>query len=109
MPPPGVAPSDAPQPGTPGGGGLPYTDPYAASLAPKGTVPIAVLPPFNKYKEYPTKCVIFSQLTDFERDSTDDEDDENEVPKFALNCNVLNVCFLFNICLLKNLQVLNEF
>jgi hypothetical protein len=86
MPPPGVAPSNALQPGTPGGGGLPYTDPYAASLAPSGTVPIAVFPPFNQYKRYPTKCVIFSELTDFEKESNgEDEDDDYEVSNFVLN------------------------
>ena len=71
MPPPGVAPKDVPQIGTPGGGAHPSTDPYTADMAPDGTVPIAVFPPFAEYKKNPTKCVIFSELTDFEQDPID--------------------------------------
>ncbi len=66
MPPPGKAPQGFPQPGQPGGGALPETNPYIANMAPDGTVPIAILPPFEKQPLYPTKCVIYSQLTDFE-------------------------------------------
>ena len=68
LPPPGVAPKDVPQVGEPGGGAPPETDPYTANMAPEGTVPIAVFPPFEEYKKYPTKCVIFSELTDFEKE-----------------------------------------
>ena len=71
MPPPGVAPKDVPQIGYPGGGAHPSTDPYTAAMAPDGTVPIAVFPPFAEYKKNPTKCVIFSELTDFEQDPID--------------------------------------
>ncbi len=70
-----MAPSNAPQPGSLRGGNMPYMDPYASSLAPKGTVPVAVFPPFNQYKRHPTKCVIFSQMTDFERDFNDNDDE----------------------------------
>jgi hypothetical protein len=35
-------------------------------MAPEDTVPIAIFPPFVRSPDYPTKCVIFSQLTDFE-------------------------------------------
>ncbi len=66
MPPPGKAPQGFPQPGQPGGGALPETNPYIANMAPDGTVPIAIFPPFEKNPLYPTKCVIYSQLTDFE-------------------------------------------
>jgi hypothetical protein len=71
MPPPGVAPPDVPQVGYPGGGAHPSTDPYTAAMAPDGTVPIAVFPPFAEYKKTPTKCVVFSELTDFEQDPID--------------------------------------
>jgi len=66
MPPPGKAPPGFPQPGQAGGGALPETNPYIANMAPDGTVPIAIFPPFEKNPIYPTKCVIYSQLTDFE-------------------------------------------
>jgi len=66
MPPPGKAPPNSPQPGYPGGGARPEDNPYIAAMAPEGTVPIAILPPFNRSPDYPTRCVIFSQLTDFE-------------------------------------------
>jgi hypothetical protein len=67
MPPPGQAPADAPQPGQPGGGARPETNPYIAAMAPEGTVPVAVYPPFNNYNmKYPTECVLFSELEDFE-------------------------------------------
>lgn len=67
MPPLGVAPNDVPQFGQPDGGAPPETDPYTASMAPEGTVPVAVFPPFSEYKKYPTKCVVFSELTDYEK------------------------------------------
>ena len=66
MPPPGKAPVGYPQPGEPGGGALPETNPYVANMAPYGTVPIAIYPPFEKEPVYPTRCVIYSQLNDFE-------------------------------------------
>jgi hypothetical protein len=78
MPPPGYAPRDAPQPGTPEGGGLPSSDQEAADLAPKGTVAIAVFPPFSEYKRNPTKCVIFSELTDFENEAISEEDYDDD-------------------------------
>jgi hypothetical protein len=79
VPPLGMAPYNAPQPGSRGGGALPDTDPYAKSLAPPGTVPVAVYPPFSEYKRYPTKCVIFSQRTDFEKYFNNTEDYDYEV------------------------------
>ena len=66
MPPPGKAPVGYPQPGEPGGGALPETNPYVANMAPYGTVPIAIYPPFEKEPVYPTRCVIYSQLNDIE-------------------------------------------
>jgi hypothetical protein len=66
MPPPGQAPSNFPQPGQPGGGARPETNPYIAAMAPEGTVPVAIYPPFKKNPRYPTQCVIFSELEDFE-------------------------------------------
>jgi hypothetical protein len=62
-PPPGIAPPDVPQPGQPGGGDPPSTNPQAAALAPPGTVPVAVFPPFIKPRTFPSMCVIFSELT----------------------------------------------
>ena len=70
MPPPGVAPKDVPQFGQPGGGAPPQMDPYTAAMAPEDTVPVAVFPPFSEYKKHPTKCVVFSELTDFETNDT---------------------------------------
>ena len=67
MPPAGFAPKDQPQPGQQGGGARPETDPYTANMAPEDTVPVAVFPPFNEYKKHPTNCVIFSELTDYEK------------------------------------------
>ena len=69
MPPLGVAPKDVPQFGQPGGGAPPETDPYTAAMAPEDTVPVAVFPPFSEYKKHPTKCVVFSELTDYEKNS----------------------------------------
>jgi hypothetical protein len=66
MPPLGKAPVGYPQPGERNGGALPETNPYVANMAPSGTVPIAVFPPFEKEPLRPTRCVIYSQLTDFE-------------------------------------------
>ena len=40
--------------------------PYVAAMAPDGTVPIAVFPPFEKQPRYPARCVVFGQLTDYE-------------------------------------------
>ena len=68
MPPPGVAPKDVPQFGQPGGGAPPETDLYTAALAPEDSVPVAIFPPFSEQMTQPTKCVIFSELTDFEKD-----------------------------------------
>ena len=66
-PPPGIAPPDVPQPGQPGGGGPPSSNPEAATLAPPGTVPIAVFPPFASPRTFPAMCVIFSELTPTEQ------------------------------------------
>jgi len=62
-PPPGIAPPDVPQPGQPGGGDPPSANPQAAALAPPGTVPVAVFPPYISPRTYPAICVIFSELT----------------------------------------------
>ena len=62
-PPPGIAPLDVPQPGQPGGGDPPSANPQAAALAPPGTVPVAVFPPFIRPRTFPAMCVIFSELT----------------------------------------------
>jgi len=85
MPPPGVAPNDVPQIGYPGGGAHPSTDPYTAAMAPDGTKAIAVFPPFAEYKKNPTKCVIFSELTDFEQDPIDygDGPKENDLSSYG--------------------------
>ena len=72
MPPPGEAPQKFPQPGQRGGGARPEDNPYIAAMAPEGTVPIAIFPPFEKSPPYPTKCVIYSQLTDFEDEQIND-------------------------------------
>ncbi len=63
LPPPGFAPSEDPQPGQPGGGDPPSANPEAAALAPPGTVPVAVFPPFIRNPINPTLCVTFSELT----------------------------------------------
>ena len=57
-----------PQFGQPGGGAPPETDLYTAALAPEDSVPVAIFPPFSEQMTQPTKCVIFSELTDFEKD-----------------------------------------
>ena len=67
VPPPGVAPSNVPQPGQPGGGDPPRANPTAAALAPPGTVPVAVFPPYTTPRTYPANCVIFSELQDSEK------------------------------------------
>jgi hypothetical protein len=71
MPPPGQAPQKYPQPGQRGGGARPEDNPYIANMAPEGTVPVAIFPPFEKSPLYPKKCVIFSELTDFEEQQQD--------------------------------------
>jgi len=72
-PPPGIAPPDVPQPGQPGGGDPPSTNPQAAALAPPGTVPVAVFPPFIRPRTFPAMCVIFSELTASEQRSNSNE------------------------------------
>jgi len=52
--------------GSPGGGARPEDNHYIAAMAPEDTTPVAIFPPFDRSPDYPTKCVIFSQLTDFE-------------------------------------------
>ena len=65
-PAPGQPPVGVPLVGAPGGGAFPDTDPYIKNMAPEGTVPIAIFPPFEEELRYPTKCVVYSELTDFE-------------------------------------------
>ncbi len=60
---PGIERSDDPQPGQPGGGDPPSANPKAAALAPPGTVPVAVFPPFSTPPSFAALCVIFSELT----------------------------------------------
>ena len=48
------------------GGSKPDTNPRIASLAPDGTVPVAIFPGFEKQPLYPTECVIYSEVSDFE-------------------------------------------
>jgi hypothetical protein len=67
-PPPGVAPSNVPQPGQTGGGDPPSANLLAADLAPPGTVPVAVFPPYTRPRTYPAICVIFSELDDSEKE-----------------------------------------
>ncbi len=62
-PQPGIAPPDVPQPGQPGGGDPPSANAKAAALAPPGTVPVAVFPPFSTPQAFAALCVIFSELT----------------------------------------------
>ena len=64
---PGIAPPNVPQPSQPGGGDPPSANPEAAALAPPGTVPVAVFPPFIRPRTYPAICVIFSELTEYEK------------------------------------------
>ena len=46
-PAPGLTPSSSPQPGTPGGGGLPSANPgNILALVPAGLIPVATFPPF---------------------------------------------------------------
>ena len=47
-------------------------------MAPEGTVPIAIFPPFSEKPRYDTKCVVYSQLTDFE----EEEQDYGNVPQY---------------------------
>lgn len=72
MPPPGKVPPGYPEPGQYGGGAAPETNPYIADMAPDGTVPVAIYPPFEKQPLYPSKCVLFSELTDYEENEIDD-------------------------------------
>ena len=68
VPPPGIAPPGVPQPGEFGGGDPPANNPDAAALAPPGTVPVAVFPPYIRPRTFPAVCVIFSELTKYETD-----------------------------------------
>ena len=62
---PGSAPPNAPQPGTPGGGGLPTNvanNPcFALSLVPAGLTAVAVFPPFETLRTFNATAVIFSE------------------------------------------------
>ena len=63
---PGSAPPNAPQPGTPGGGGLPTnlanpSLPLALSLVPAGLAAVAVFPPFATPRTFNATAVIFSE------------------------------------------------
>ena len=60
---PGIAPTGVSQPGQPGGGIVPSLNVTAATLAPPGTVPVAVFPPFASPRTFPALCVIYSELT----------------------------------------------
>ena len=62
-PPPGLVPSDQPQPGTPGGGGLPSENNpgNVLSLVPQGLTPIATFPPFATCRTVPAVAVIWKE------------------------------------------------
>ena len=68
----GQAPPGQPQPGTPGGGGLPASLPAAAALVPDGLKAVAVFPPFNRPPRVDVIAAIFSEndtiSTDFSSD-----------------------------------------
>jgi hypothetical protein len=85
MPPPGEFPTGYPLPGQPGGGARPETNPYIAAMAPEGTVPIAIYPPFQTKQDYPKKCVIFSELTDFEDQEINDYGNEQQVTNILIS------------------------
>ena len=61
----GQPPFNAPPIGTPGGGAAPSEDKYIANFAPQDSVPIAIYRPIDFMGEE-KKCVLFSELTDFE-------------------------------------------
>ena len=62
-PAPGLVPSSSPQPGTPGGGGLPSANPgNILALVPAGLVPVATFPPFLPAdRVIPAVAVIFRE------------------------------------------------
>ena len=68
----GMAPPGQPQPGTPGGGGLPASLPAAAALVPLGLKAVAVFPPFERPPRVDVIAAIFSENdtipTDFSND-----------------------------------------
>ncbi len=65
LPPPGQAPADQPQPGTPGGGSppIPSSPAQAAllTLIPPGGVPVALFPQFQSPRTVEAVCVLYSQ------------------------------------------------
>ena len=75
-----------------GGGDRPETNEEIANLAPEGTVPVAIYPAFQKQPSYPTKCVIYSQLTDFEDAELNDIGNEQfyQVQVFICTCATLS-------------------
>ena len=89
VPAPGKPPYGEPQVETPGGGHLPSTDPYIAAMAPKDTEPIAIFWPDDfkdeEVKKPPRKCVIFSELTDFEVEQRREETEKAVAPQVPLN------------------------
>ena len=62
-PAPGLTPSSSPQPGSPGGGGLPRANPgNILALVPDGLVPVATFPPFLPAdRVIPAVAVIFRE------------------------------------------------
>ena len=62
-PAPGLTPSSSPQPGSPGGGGLPCANPgNILALVPAGLVPVATFPPFLPADQViPAVAVIFRE------------------------------------------------
>jgi hypothetical protein len=62
-PAPGLTPSNLPQPGSPGGGGLPSANPgNILALVPAGLVPVATFPPFLPAdRVIPAVAVIFRE------------------------------------------------
>ena len=62
-PAPGLTPSSSPQPGTPGGGGLPSANPgNILDLVPDGLTPVATFPPFtNPFRRVEAVAAIFKE------------------------------------------------
>lgn len=89
-PPPGQPPIGAPAVGSPGGGLPPDTDPYIANMAPEDTVPIAIFPPVDGEQEFPSKCVVFSELTDFELMENELEEEAPPVVLSVLHTFIVN-------------------
>ena len=57
---PPIVPINVAQPGEPGGGGIPASNPAIAdNLVPRGLRPVAVFPPYLFPRTVPAQCLIF--------------------------------------------------